>query len=112
LLRRFHRNTPRPVAPVKALRDVDAESKFLAIASLIAAPAALADEAISYDPSGGNDFIKNVSGVAYIGLVGFFVYRLFKKRAKTATGERIASVPSPPQARKVHGAGRTARAIP
>ena len=54
---------------------------------LLAAAPALAEEAIAYQPTAGGDVVKNLAGVAYLGLVLFFVVRLLSKRAKTATEE-------------------------
>lgn len=54
---------------------------------LLAAAPALADEAIKYEPNAGGDVVKNLAGVAYLGLVLFFVVRLLSKRANTATQE-------------------------
>ena len=59
---------------------------------MLAAAPALAAEGVKYDPAVGGDVVKNVAGVAYLGLVLFFIVRLLSKRARTATGEvRLAS---------------------
>lgn len=63
------------------------------IAALAAAPPALA-EGLAYNPEGGAELFKNVAGVAYIALVIFYFVRLFKRRADTATSQRIATPPA------------------
>ena len=55
--------------------------------ALLAAAPALAVEGVKYDPAVGGDFVKNLAGVGYLGLVLFFIVRLLRKRARTATGE-------------------------
>lgn len=62
---------------------------FAAVGSalLAAAPALAAEGGVRYDPGAGGDFVKNLAGVAYLGLVLFFIVRLLRKRARTATGE-------------------------
>jgi uncharacterized protein (DUF697 family) len=57
------------------------------VSALLAAGPVLAAEGVKYDPAGGGDFVKNLAGVAYLGLVLFFIVRLLSKRARTATGE-------------------------
>ena len=55
--------------------------------ALLAAGPVLAAEGVKYDPGAGGDAVKNLAGVAYLGLVLFFIVRLLSKRARTATGE-------------------------
>lgn len=57
-------------------------------ASLFPVAAAVAGEA-GYDPSGGSEFLTNLTGVLYVGLVGYFLYRVFGRRAKRFREERI-----------------------
>lgn len=53
----------------------------------LAEVAAAADGAVAYQPGGGADTLKTVAGVAYIGLVIVYFFRLFKKRADMATSK-------------------------
>lgn len=46
-------------------------------------------DTLNYDPSAGADAISGVTGVLYLALVAFFLFRLFQRRAKRFTSERI-----------------------
>lgn len=54
-------------------------------ATLAAAPLLLAGPALAYNKGEAEQVIKNLAGGAYVLLVCFFFFRLFRKRAKTGT---------------------------
>lgn len=68
---------------------------ILSLLSGVAPYSAVAEEALSYNPSGGEGMIQNVSGAAYIVLVAYFLYRVLTRRAKRATEEKIAGQGGP-----------------
>lgn len=64
----------------------------------------MADEGVvGYDPSGGDEFLTNVTGVLYVALVGYFLYRVFGRRAKRFREERLAGSWSQDEAGKRAG---------
>lgn len=50
-------------------------------------PAALAEEGLSYDASKGEGIVKTLSGVLYIGLLLYFLFRVLNRRARKAREE-------------------------
>lgn len=62
-------------------------TSLLASWSALVPLAALADADVGYDPSGQSEFLTNLAGVAYVGLVGYFLYKVFIKRADKFTSE-------------------------
>ena len=59
---------------------------------LAASPAWAAAEGLStYDPSAQSEFITNIVGVLYCGLVGYFLYKLYRRRADKFTSEACPS---------------------
>mmetsp|Transcript_31114 Transcript_31114/g.69136 ORF Transcript_31114/g.69136 Transcript_31114/m.69136 type:complete len:331 (-) Transcript_31114:737-1729(-) len=51
-------------------------------------------ETVAYDNSGGEELIKNIAGVAYILLVGVFLYRVLSRRAKRMKEEKLSGPPA------------------
>jgi hypothetical protein len=59
----------------------------LAAAAMPPGPAAAAEEVIKYNAAAGEGLIKGLSGFLYIGLLGFFLFRTFNRRARQAREE-------------------------
>ncbi|GMH33511.1 hypothetical protein BSKO_01345 [Bryopsis sp. KO-2023] len=78
------------IAPLTSLVSDVAQLGTLA---LIAPLPALAD-GVSYNPAAGDEFLTNLTGVLYVGLVGYFLYRVLGRRAKRFTEESIRGKPS------------------
>jgi hypothetical protein len=51
------------------------------IAAGLPAPPSMAEDA-TYNAASQSEFLSNLAGIAYIILVGFFLYRVFTRRAK------------------------------
>jgi hypothetical protein len=49
--------------------------------------AAAAEEVIKYDKSAGEGLIKSLSGLLYVGLLGFFLVKTFNRRTRQAREE-------------------------
>lgn len=60
---------------------------LLVASSLLLVPCALADEGVGYDPSGQSEFLTNLAGFGYVALLGYFLFKVFTRRAKTFTTE-------------------------
>lgn len=78
-------------------QSLAAEAAALAVllGGLLPPEAALATERVAYNPDGGAEALKVAAGVGYIGLVVFYFARLFSRRAKTFTTERLSSQRQP-----------------
>jgi hypothetical protein len=64
------------------------EEDALLVATLLLTPcAALADEGVGYDPSGQSEFLTNLAGFGYVALLGYFLFKVFTRRARTFTSE-------------------------
>lgn len=74
---------------VAAAAEMAATLLLTASPLLLYSPTALAaaEGLVPYNPAGGEETLKTVAGVAYIGLVIFYFVRLFRKRAQKATTE-------------------------
>lgn len=70
-------------------RDLAFELGVL-LAMLPGGPAA-AEEAITYNSAAGDGIVKAFSGILYLGLLGFFLYRTFNRRARQAREEVSAA---------------------
>jgi hypothetical protein len=62
----------------------------LFLAALQADPA-LAEEALTYNPEGGSQLIKAISGIGYVALLGYFLFKVLNRRARTAREEVSAT---------------------
>ncbi len=64
-------------------------SSFLSAAAAEVSSEAVveATSAVTYNNADGGDFIKNVAGAAYVLLVGWFLWRVLRRRAKRAREE-------------------------
>ena len=58
----------------------------LLLATLPAGPA-LAEDALAYNPEGGSQLIKALSGFGYVALLGYFLFKILNRRARTAREE-------------------------
>lgn len=61
----------------------------LALFAAFAFPACAHAQDVTYNAAGQSEFITNVTGVLYVGLVAYFLYKVFTRRAAKFTSERI-----------------------
>jgi hypothetical protein len=66
--------------------------RFIALSSaqlllLASSSPALADDLVTYNASNQSEFITNLSGVIYVGLVAYLAYKVLTRRAKKFTSE-------------------------
>lgn len=64
--------------------------ELLLLVSSAPVPAALADEGLKYNAERGEGLVKTLSGVAYVGLLLYFLIRVLNRRARKAREERLA----------------------
>ena len=64
---------------------------YLSTLTCIPASASAAD-GITYNPGGGADVVKNVAGLAYVGLLAFWLFKVIGRRVKRSTTEVILKV--------------------
>lgn len=62
-----------------------AQHLILAAAASCPLPAAAAD--VNYTPGQGADVVRNVGGLAYVGLLGFWLFKVVGRRIKRSTTE-------------------------
>lgn len=72
-------------APQLPAAAVDATA--LALVSLASALPAWADDAVAYNAEGGEGLVKGLTGAFYLGLVGYFLFKTFGRRARQAREE-------------------------
>lgn len=61
--------------------------ELLLLVSAVPVPAALAEEGLKYNAEKGEGIVKTLSGVAYIGLLLYFLTRVLNRRARKAREE-------------------------
>ena len=64
--------------------DLPMASTLAYLATQASAWAASDENEVAYNAAEGNDFIKNAAGAAYVALVGLFLFRVLRRRAKRA----------------------------
>lgn len=55
--------------------------------SLILPTVAFADDTVAYNAGSQSEFLQNLAGVVYVGLVAYLLYKVFTRRAKRFTSE-------------------------
>jgi hypothetical protein len=61
--------------------------ELLLLVSALPAGPALAEEGVAYNATQGEGIVKTISGVAYIGLLLYFLTRVLNRRARKAREE-------------------------
>lgn len=64
--------------------------ELLLLACALPAGPALAEEGVAYNATQGEGIVKTLSGVAYIGLLLYFLTKVLNRRARKAREERLA----------------------
>ena len=64
--------------------DLPLSTTLFYLAAQSSAWASSEEAGVAYNASEGEDFLKNAAGTAYVALVGLFLFRVLKRRAKRA----------------------------
>ena len=73
---------------------IDSSLLPLYLSTLACLPAsASAADSITYTPGAGADVVKNVAGLAYVALLGFWLFKVIGRRVKRSTTEVRQSSP-------------------
>lgn len=67
--------------------DQSAEAAAFGLLLALQATPAWADDALSYNPQGGEGIVKGFSGLLYVGLLVYFLYRTLNRNARRAREE-------------------------
>eukprot|EP00892_Ulva_mutabilis_P007379 jgi/Ulvmu1/5012/UM021_0029.1 len=78
--------------------DLVGFSVYMPLLSLILPGIALADDVVAYNAGSQSDFLQNLAGVVYVGLVAYLLYKVFTRRAKRFTSEKLTSAEDEQQA--------------
>ena len=72
----------------------DSRALLLPLIALASLPSsAVAADSITYAPGGGADVVKIVAGLAYVGLLAFWLFKVIGRRIKRSTTEvKLASL--------------------
>ena len=77
----------RPTQPSITGQDSPELAWHLILAATVASPLSASAAEINYTPGQGADVVKNIGGLAYVGLLAFWLFKVVGRRIKRSTTE-------------------------